>query len=52
MKIKLVVLLLLSTNALNSQGIKFDNEKYESLPAYEPQKSQGYAAGNLPAKIS
>ncbi len=43
---------ILISATLFTQGIKFDKEKYESLPAYEPQNSQGYATGNLPAKIS
>jgi hypothetical protein len=52
MKVKLVAILLLVTNALNAQGILFDKEKYDNLPAYEPQKSQGFANAVLPSRLS
>jgi hypothetical protein len=52
MKIKFVAILLLVTNILTAQGILFDKEKYDNLPAYEPQKSQGFANTVLPSKLS
>jgi hypothetical protein len=52
MKVKLVAILLLITNALNAQGILFDKEKYDNLPAYEHQKSQGFANAVLPSRLS
>ena len=51
-KLSIYLFSTLISATLFAQGIKFDKDKYEGFPAYEPQKSQGYAAGNLPIKIS
>ena len=51
-KLSFSLLSIYLSASLFSQGIKFDKEKYESFLAYKPQISQGYAEGNLPAKIS
>lgn len=52
MKIKLTVLVLLGLQMVFAQGIKFDKEKYQNLPTYEPQKAQGFTSGTLPLKLS
>jgi len=52
MKIKFTITLLFICQLIFSQGIKFDKEKYASLPVYEPEKSQGFSSGSLPTKIS
>lgn len=52
MKIKFTIALLFISQLVFSQGIKFDKEKYASLPVYEPEKSQGFSSSSLPTKIS
>ncbi len=52
MKIKITAILLFGFQSVFGQGIKFDKEKYENIPVYEPQKSQGFANATLPSKIS
>ena len=52
MKIKLTLISILLFQVLFSQGIIFNTEKYDNLPAYEPQKSQGFANAALPSKTS
>ncbi len=52
MKIIFTITLSFIYQLVFSQGIKFDKEKYASLPVYEPEKSQGFSSGSLPTKIS
>ena len=52
MKIKLILVLSVCFQTIFAQGVKFDKEKYENLPNYEPDKTQGFASGVLPSKIS
>jgi hypothetical protein len=52
MKIIFTTILLFGFQLIYAQGIKFDKDRYEKLPIYEPQKSQGYASITLPKKIS
>jgi hypothetical protein len=52
MKTKFTLIFTLVIQSLFSQGIIFNAEKYDNLPAYEPQKSQGFANAVLPSKLS
>jgi hypothetical protein len=52
MKTKFTLIFTLVIQSLFSQGIIFNAEKYDNLPAYEPQKSQGFANTVLPSRLS
>jgi hypothetical protein len=52
MKNTILLLLLCFSQIAIAQGIKFDKAEYEKTPIYEPEKSQGFANGNLATKIS
>ena len=52
MNTKFTLIFTLALQSLFSQGIIFNAEKYDNLPVYEPQKSQGFANAVLPSKLS
>ena len=52
MKNTFLLLLIAFAQITIAQGIKFDKARYEKIPVYEPEKSQGFANGTLATKIS
>lgn len=52
MKNTILLLFIAFAQITIAQGIKFDKARYEKIPVYEPEKSQGFANGTLATKIS
>jgi hypothetical protein len=52
MKIIFLTIILIGFQSIFAQGIKFDKVKYENIPVYEPNKTQGFASNVLPTKVS